>query len=51
MTMNRRQFTQSTAAIAASSALPLAHAADEVKIGYVSPQTGRWRRSVKPIAG
>jgi branched-chain amino acid transport system substrate-binding protein len=40
MTMNRRQFTQSTAAIAASSALPLAHAADEVKIGYVSPQTG-----------
>ena len=40
MTMNRRQFTQSTAAIAAASALPLAHAADVVKIGYVSPQTG-----------
>jgi len=40
MTMNRRQFTQSTAAIAAASALPLALAADVVKIGYVSPQTG-----------
>ncbi len=40
MKMNRRQFTQSTAAIAAASALPLARAADVVKIGYVSPQTG-----------
>jgi len=40
MTMNRRQFTQTTAAIAAASALPLARAADVVKIGYVSPQTG-----------
>jgi len=40
MTMNRRQFTQSTAAMAAVTALPLARAADEVKIGYVSPQTG-----------
>jgi branched-chain amino acid transport system substrate-binding protein len=38
--MNRRQFTQSTAVIAAASALPLARAADVVKIGYVSPQTG-----------
>ena len=40
MTMNRRQFAQSTAAMAAVTALPLAHAADVVKIGYVSPQTG-----------
>jgi len=40
MTMNRRQFTHSTAAIAAVTALPLARAADVVKIGYVSPQTG-----------
>jgi len=40
MTLNRRQFTQGTAAFAAASALPLARAADTVKIGYVSPQTG-----------
>jgi len=41
MTMNRRQFTQTTAAMAAGAALPpLARAADVVKIGYVSPQTG-----------
>jgi branched-chain amino acid transport system substrate-binding protein len=40
MTLNRRQFTQGTAALAAASALPLARAADTVKIGYVSPQTG-----------
>jgi len=40
MTMNRRQFTQTSAALAAASALPLARAADVVKIGYVSPQTG-----------
>jgi len=40
MTMNRRQFTQGATAIAATSALPWAHAADAVKIGYVSPQTG-----------
>ena len=40
MTMNRRQFTQGATAMAAASAWPLAHAADTVKIGYVSPQTG-----------
>ena len=40
MTLNRRQFTQGTTALAAASALPLARAADTVKIGYVSPQTG-----------
>ena len=40
MTMNRRQFAQGATAIAATSALPWAHAADVVKIGYVSPQTG-----------
>ena len=40
MTINRRQFTQGATAIAATSALPWAHAADAVKIGYVSPQTG-----------
>jgi branched-chain amino acid transport system substrate-binding protein len=40
MTMNRRQFSQGATAIAATSALPWAHAADVVKIGYVSPQTG-----------
>jgi branched-chain amino acid transport system substrate-binding protein len=40
MTLNRRQFTQGTAALGAASVLPLARAADTVKIGYVSPQTG-----------
>ena len=40
MTMNRRQFAQGSAAVAAASAWPLARAADTVKIGYVSPQTG-----------
>jgi branched-chain amino acid transport system substrate-binding protein len=39
MSMNRRQFSQMAAAIAAS-ATPLVWAADVVKIGYVSPQTG-----------
>ena len=40
MTLNRRQFTQAAAAVAATSAVPYAFAADTIKIGYVSPQTG-----------
>ena len=40
MSMNRRQFSQMAAAVAAASATPLVWAADVVKIGYVSPQTG-----------
>ena len=40
MSMNRRQFSQMASAIAAASATPLVWAADVVKIGYVSPQTG-----------
>jgi branched-chain amino acid transport system substrate-binding protein len=41
MTLSRRTFVQGTAAAAASGALPLsAFAADTLKIGYVSPQTG-----------
>src|SRR5688500_1927782 len=40
MTLNRRQFTHAAAALAAGSAAPLAFAADTLKIGYVSPQTG-----------
>ena len=40
MTLNRRQFTQATAAWAATGVTPLAFAADTLKIGYVSPQTG-----------
>ena len=40
MTLNRRQFTQAAAALAASGATPLVFAADTLKIGYVSPQTG-----------
>ena len=40
MTWNRRQFTQAAAALAATSALPRAFAADTIKFGYVSPQTG-----------
>jgi len=40
MQFNRRQFTQAAAALAAASASPLVWAADKVKIGYVSPQTG-----------
>jgi branched-chain amino acid transport system substrate-binding protein len=38
--MNRRQFTQAAAALATTGAPPLAFAADTLKIGYVSPQTG-----------
>jgi len=40
MTLNRRQFAQGAAAFAAAAAAPGAFAADTVKIGYVSPQTG-----------
>ena len=40
MTLNRRQFTQAAAALAAGGAAPLVFAADTLKIGYVSPQTG-----------
>jgi branched-chain amino acid transport system substrate-binding protein len=41
MTLNRRTFVQGTSAAAAALALPpLARAADTLKIGYVSPQTG-----------
>ena len=40
MSLNRRTFVQSTAALAATTAVPRAFAADTLKIGYVSPQTG-----------
>jgi len=40
MTFNRRQFVQGAAAAAAASVAPAVFAADIVKIGYVSPQTG-----------
>jgi branched-chain amino acid transport system substrate-binding protein len=40
MTINRRQFTRAAAALAAGGAMPLVFAADTLKIGYVSPQTG-----------
>lgn len=40
MTFNRRTFVQSSAALLAASVAPHAAAADSVKIGYVSPQTG-----------
>lgn len=40
MSLNRRTFVQGTAALAAASAVPSAFAADTLKIGYVSPQTG-----------
>jgi branched-chain amino acid transport system substrate-binding protein len=40
MSLNRRTFVQSTAAIAAASALPHAFGAETLKIGYVSPETG-----------
>jgi branched-chain amino acid transport system substrate-binding protein len=40
MTISRRDFVQSTAALATASATPLLWAADTLKIGYVSPQTG-----------
>ena len=40
MVFNRRKFTQVAAVIAAASITSLAWAADVIKIGYVSPQTG-----------
>ncbi|CAG1018658.1 hypothetical protein BURC_03463 [Burkholderiaceae bacterium] len=40
MNLNRRQLIQTGAAFAATSATPLLWAADSLKIGYVSPQTG-----------
>jgi len=40
MTLNRRQLIQGSTAFAFGSATPLLWAADAVKIGYVSPQTG-----------
>lgn len=40
MSISRRYFTQGLAVAAAVTTTPLAWAADVVKIGYVSPQTG-----------
>ena len=40
MSLNRRTFVQGTTAAAAGLAVPTVFAADVVKIGYVSPQTG-----------
>ena len=40
MALNRRQLIQGSTALAFGSATPLLWAADSVKIGYVSPQTG-----------
>jgi branched-chain amino acid transport system substrate-binding protein len=40
MTLNRRQLIQGGAALAAAATTPLLRAADTLKIGYVSPQTG-----------
>jgi branched-chain amino acid transport system substrate-binding protein len=40
MSLNRRTFVQAASAVAALSASKLALAADTIKIGYVSPQTG-----------
>ena len=40
MTLNRRQLIQGSSAFALGGASPLLWAADSVKIGYVSPQTG-----------
>jgi branched-chain amino acid transport system substrate-binding protein len=40
MALNRRQLIQGSTAFAFGSATPLLWAADSVKIGYVSPQTG-----------
>jgi branched-chain amino acid transport system substrate-binding protein len=40
MSMHRRQLVKAAGALAAASASPLLWAADTVKIGYVSPQTG-----------
>lgn len=40
MQLTRRQFTGTLSALAAAGTAPLAFAADPLKIGYVSPQTG-----------
>jgi branched-chain amino acid transport system substrate-binding protein len=40
MTLARRQFVQGAAALGAATLAPALHAADVLKIGYVSPQTG-----------
>ncbi len=40
MTLTRREFTAGFGALAAAGAVPAAFAADTLKIGYVSPQTG-----------
>ncbi len=40
MSISRRQALQGGAALAMSSLAPLARAADSIKIGFVSPQTG-----------
>ncbi|GAB3771205.1 ABC transporter substrate-binding protein [Ramlibacter monticola] len=40
MACTRRQFTTAFGALAATGAVPAAFAADTLKIGYVSPQTG-----------
>ena len=47
MQLTRRQFT---AALAAAGAAPSVFAADSLKIGYVSPQTG-WHPSARPTSG
>jgi branched-chain amino acid transport system substrate-binding protein len=40
MSMTRRHFSQGLATVTAAGVTPLVWAADTVKIGYVSPQTG-----------
>ncbi|GAP36189.1 ABC transporter substrate-binding protein [Piscinibacter sakaiensis] len=40
MSINRRRFVQGTAAMASAGAAPALWAANVLKIGYVSPQTG-----------
>ena len=40
MSFNRREFVQGATAVVAGAAAPSLWAADSVKIGYVSPQTG-----------
>ena len=41
MTLTRRQFTRAAGVLAATTAVGRAWAADTLKIGYVSPQTGQ----------
>jgi len=40
MTLNRRAFIQSTAAVAAAASSTTLWAADTIKIGFVTPLTG-----------